>query len=281
MSKFTVTSFREAKEKGRKITMLTAYDCMMAELLDQEGIDCLLVGDSLGMVFQGKENTLAVTVEEMIYHCKAVARGVREAIIVGDMPFLSYHISPAEAVYNAGRLIKEGGVHGVKLEGGREISQQIEAIVAAKIPVMGHLGLTPQSVYQMGGFKVQGKQLESARRILEDARALEALGVFAIVLEGIPEALARKITKSLSIPTIGIGAGNGCDGQVLVINDLLGITPEPMAKFVKKYADLRENISKAVKAYKVEVQSGVFPSEAHSFKMDETLLTALTGEDEK
>lgn len=273
--KFTVKSFQEAKDGRRKITMLTAYDYSMAKMVDEAGVDSILIGDSLGMVFQGHDSTLPVTVDDMIYHTKAVVRGAKSALIVTDMPFLSYHVSKEDAVRNAGRLVKEGGAEAVKLEGGVSIAETVKAIVDAQIPVMGHLGLTPQSVNAFGGYKVQGKSEEAARRIIEDAKALEAAGAFSIVLECIPEKLAKIITDAISIPTIGIGAGNGCDGQVLVINDMLGMFNDFVPKFVKQYAKLNKEITAAVESYITEVQNANFPSDEHNFSIDADVLDKL------
>ncbi len=273
--KFTVKSFQEAKDNNRKISMLTAYDYSMAKMVDAAGIDSILIGDSLGMVFQGHESTLPVTVDEMIYHTKAVARGAKRALIIADMPFLSYHVSKEEAVRNAGRLVKEGGAEAVKIEGGAQVADTIEAIVDAQIPVMGHLGLTPQSVNAFGGFKVQGKDGESAKKILEDAKLLEKAGVFAITLECIPDKLAALITESVNIPTIGIGAGNGCDGQVLVINDMLGMFSDFVPKFVKQYATLNTQITEAIKNYISELNDGKFPADEHTFGIDAEELKKL------
>ena len=273
--KFTVSSFQEAKKAGDKISMLTAYDYSTAKLLDDAGIDCLLVGDSLGMVMLGYEDTLQVTMDDMIHHSRAVARGVKRAMVVGDMPFLSYHISTEESVRNAGRLIQEGKVHAVKLEGGRDVIDKVSAIVKAQIPVMGHLGLTPQSVNMFGGFKVQGKSEEQARKIIEDALLLQEAGVFAIVLECVPEKLAKLITEKLQIPTIGIGAGKFCDGQVLVIQDMLGMYSDFKPKFVKQYAGLSHDIKDAVKTYAMEVKGSQFPGTEHTFTMDEEVLEKL------
>lgn len=273
--KFTVKSFQEAKENNRKISMLTAYDYSMAKMVDAAGIDSVLIGDSLGMVFQGHESTLPVTVDEIIYHTKAVARGVKNALIVADMPFLSYHISKEEAVRNAGRMIKEGGAEAVKIEGGALFTETIKAIVDAQIPVMGHIGLTPQSVNAFGGFKVQGRDEQSAKRLLEDAKLLEKAGVFAITLECIPDKLAQLITKSVSIPTIGIGAGKDCDGQVLVINDMLGIFSDFVPKFVKQYAKLNVEITAAVRSYVSDVKEGRFPADEHTFDIDSEVLKKL------
>ena len=273
--KFTVKSFQEAKDNNRKISMLTAYDYSMAKMVDAAGIDSVLVGDSLGMVFQGNESTLPVSLDEMIYHTKAVVRGVKNALVVADMPFLSYHVSKEEAVRNAGRMIKEGGAEAVKMEGGSLFSETIKAVVDAQIPVMGHIGLTPQSVNAFGGFKVQGKDEQSAKRIWEDARLLEEAGVFAITLECIPDKLAQLITKSLRIPTIGIGAGKSCDGQVLVINDMLGMFSDFVPRFVKQYAKLNTEITAAVQHYIAEVREGDFPAGEHTFDMDADILEKL------
>lgn len=273
--KFTVSSFMESKKEGRKISMLTAYDYTTAKLLDTAGVDSLLIGDSLGMVVLGYENTLQVTLEDMIHHCRAVSRGAKRALIIGDMPFLSYHVSVEESVRNAGRLVQEGGVHAVKLEGGREVLKQIRAILDAKIPVVGHIGLTPQSVNMMGGFKVQGKSEEQARAIIEDALMLQEAGVFAIVLECVPAKLAKLISEKLSIPTIGIGAGNDCDGQVLVMHDMAGMYSDMVPKFAKRYALVGKQIEEAAKMYIQEVQEKSFPEEKHTFKIDEEILSKL------
>lgn len=274
-SKFTRESFLDCKRKGEKITVLTAYDYQMAKLIDEAGIDCILVGDSLGMVVLGYEDTLQVTMEDMIHHTKAVKRGTKRAFIVADMPFMSYHISCEEAVRNAGRLIKEGKATGVKLEGGQEIVEKVKALRDAKIPVMGHIGLTPQSVNLFGGFKVQGKSEERAREIIGDALSLERAGVFAIVLEGIPADLANIITDKLSIPTIGIGAGSDCDGQVLVINDMLGINDGFVPKFAKQYTRLNKDIKSGTSEYINEVKSGEFPKLEHTFSIDEEVIKKL------
>jgi 3-methyl-2-oxobutanoate hydroxymethyltransferase len=267
-SPVTVTSIVAKKSRGEKLVMVTAYDATMAALFDAAPVDMLLVGDSLGMVIQGHKNTLPVTLEHVIYHTQAVSRGARRAQVIGDLPFMSYQVSPEQAVVSAGRLVQEGGAHAVKLEGGREVVPHIERIVRAGIPVMGHVGLTPQSVHQMGGFRVQGKDAESARRIFDDALALEQAGCYAIVLEGIPAELAAEITQALHIPTIGIGAGAQCDGQVLVSYDLLGLNPAFKPKFVKNFATLHENITAAVTAFADEVKGGTFPGPEHSFHGD-------------
>lgn len=273
--KFTVTSFQNAKKKGEKISMLTAYDFTTAQLLDDAGVDSILVGDSLGMTMLGYETTLEVTMDDMIHHTKAVSRGAKNALVIGDMPFLSYHVSVEDTIRNAGRFIKEAGAHAVKLEGGVEMVEKIKALVAAKIPVIGHIGLTPQSVNMFGGFKVQGKSAEQAQAIIDDARALEAAGVFAIVLECVPAALAKKITETLSIPTIGIGAGKDCDGQVLVIQDVLGMYKGLTPKFVKRYKETGDDIIEATQMYIEEINEGTFPSEEHTFGIKEEVLEKL------
>lgn len=272
---FTVQSFKAAKPQGRRITVLTAYDFATASLLDGAGVDCLLVGDSLGMVMLGYENTLQVTMDDMIHHCKAVARGTKRALLIGDMPFLSYHISLEESVRNAGRMIQQGLMHAVKIEGGQDVVDKIRAILRAQIPVLGHLGLTPQSINVFGSYQTQAKDIESARQLIDDALLLQDAGVFGIVLEKIPDALARIVTEKLEIPTIGIGAGVHCDGQVLVTHDLLGMFPQMRPKFVKSYAPVGNQIVDAVKAYVREVTEGQFPTAAHSFGMDESVLAKL------
>ena len=263
--KITVSSLQKFKRENRKITMLTAYDATFARLLDEAGIDVLLVGDSLGMVIQGNENTLPVTLDEMIYHSRAVARGSQHAHIVGDMPFMSYQASAEQAIQSAGRMLKEGGAHAVKMEGGVELAETVHKLVRAGIPVMGHVGLTPQSVHAMGGFKVQGKTADAAARIRDDAHALQEAGAYSIVLEGIPAPLAAEITGSLEIPTIGIGAGAQCDGQVLVIYDLLGMNDAFKPKFVKRYEHFAQRIRGAANEYIEEVRKGEFPTADHSF----------------
>jgi 3-methyl-2-oxobutanoate hydroxymethyltransferase len=265
--KVTVPGIKAMKERGEKITMLTAYDTPFARILDEAGVDILLVGDSVGSVVSGYPNTLPVTIDEMIYHTRAVARGAGRSLVVIDMPFMSYQISIEDAKRNAGRMIKESGAEAVKLEGGVNMKDIIEAIVAIDIPVMGHIGLTPQSIHQMGGHKVQGKVEEQKRKIIEDAVAVEEAGAFSVVLECIPTELAQEITEQLSIPTIGIGAGGHCDGQVLVIHDLLGLLGDFRPKFVKSYVDLRKVISQAVEEYMQEVRKGAFPTEKHSFHL--------------
>lgn len=273
--KNTAVTFKQAKERNEKLTMLTAYDYSTAKLIDNAGINGILVGDSLGMVCLGYEDTLSVTMEDMIHHTKAVARGAKNSLIVADMPFMSYQTSVYDAVVNAGRLIKEGRAHVVKLEGGIEVCDQIEAIVKASIPVMAHIGLTPQSVNAFGGFKVQGKDEEAAKRIVEEALAVEAAGAFAVVLECVPAKLAAIISEKISIPTIGIGAGSGCDGQILVYQDMLGLYSDFTPKFVKKYENLGEKMDVAFKRYIDEVRDGVFPAEEHTFKINEEIIEKL------
>ena len=266
MEKVTVTLLQKMKAEKKKITMLTSYDYPSTRILDDAGVDVLLVGDSAGNVFSGYANTLPVTMDEMLYHTRAVARGAKRALVVGDMPFMSYQVSVEEARRNAGRFLKEGGAEAVKLEGGENVEEAIRAIVKIDIPVMAHIGLTPQSIHRMGGFRVQGKDEVQRRQLLEDARAVERAGAFSVVMECIPEGLAREITETLSIPTIGIGAGVHCDGQVLVIHDVLGLLEGFRPRFVKPYANLRESINEAVKAYLAEVRDGVFPGKEHTFK---------------
>lgn len=265
--KTTTAVFRQKKQKGEPITMLTAYDYPTALIMDRVGVDSILVGDSLGMVVLGYENTLPVTMDEMLHHCRAVARGARYALLIGDMPFLSYQVSPVEAVRNAGRFLQEAGMDAVKLEGGRERAEVIQSIVRAGIPVMGHLGLTPQSVHQLGGFKAQGKTAAAATRLFEDALILQDAGCFSLVLESVPAQLAEHITKNLDIPTIGIGAGPDCDGQVLVTHDLLGLFDRFTPRFVRKYANLYAEMERAFQAYISEVEDGKFPAPEHTFRM--------------
>ena len=274
--RITINQIKEMKPKGEKITMLTAYDYSTAKIVDEAGIPLILVGDSLGMVVLGYESTIPVTIEEMLHHTKAVVRGTKRAMVIGDMPFMTYHISVDDALYNAARFIQEGGAQAVKLEGGVTVAEKVRRIVECGIPVMGHIGLTPQSIYQLGGFTVQGKTPEAAARLLEDARALEQAGAFAIVLETVPAPLAALITRSVSIPTIGIGAGIGCDGQVQVINDILGSFTDFVPKHAKQYAKLTEIIRAAIAEYDREVKAGCFPTEEQSFSMDESILTELT-----
>ena len=263
--KNTAVTFKNAKQKGEKLSMLTAYDYTTASLVDSAEINAILVGDSLGMVMLGYEDTLSVTMEDMIHHSKAVARGAKNTLVVGDMPFMSYQTSVYDAVVNAGRLIKEGRAQAVKLEGGAEFAEHISAIVKASIPVMGHIGLTPQSVNAFGGFKVQGKTNEAAQKLIDDAKALEKAGVFAIVVECVPAELGKAITEAVNVPVIGIGAGKYCDGQVLVYQDMLAMYDKMKPKFVKAYANIGEQMIEAFKAYDSEVKSGAFPTDEHSF----------------
>jgi len=269
----TIHTLQAMKKRGERITMLTAYDATFARLLDESDVDVLLVGDSLGMVIQGHDTTLPVTIDEVVYHTRAVARGAQRAHIVGDMPFMSYQGNPDEALANAGRLLKDGGAHSVKIEGGAQVADLVRRMVSSGIPVMGHVGLTPQSFHQLGGFKVQGREDREAARLLADARALEQAGAYAIVLEGIPASVAQSISEALAIPTIGIGAGPGCDGQVLVIYDLLGMDDQFKPKFVRRYESLGTRIRTAVRSYVSDVRDGAFPSERESF----TLATAPAG----
>ena len=273
--KTTVTDFFKAKQNGDKLTVLTAYDYSMAKLIDDSNIDAILVGDSLGMVCLGYENTLSVTMEDMIHHTKAVVRGAKNTLVVVDMPFMSYQVSVEKAVVNAGRLIKETGATAVKVEGGTDMVDTVKAMVRAQIPVMGHLGLTPQSVNVMGGFKVQGKTEEAAKKLIEDAKKLEEAGVFSIVLECIPAKLAEIISKEINVPTIGIGSGNGCDGQVLVYHDMLNMFSGFKPKFVKTFADVGDQIKHGLEKYSEEVKSGEFPSQEHNFKIDDEILEKL------
>lgn len=272
--KVTIHTLKKLKAAGQKICMVTAYDATFARLLDEAGADVLLVGDSVGMVVQGNDSTLPVTMDQMIYHCRAVTRGTKRAHVVGDMPFMSYQSSVEDAVRNAGRLVAEGGVGAVKLEGGAEFAETVSRIVRASIPVMGHLGLTPQSVHKMGGYVVQGRDEETARKLAEDALALEEAGAYAVVLEGVPLELAKQITARLHIPTIGIGAGKHCDGQVLVCYDLLGLNPDFKPKFVKRYADLHGSVTGAVGTFFQEVRAQTFPDEDHSFRSTSIRLIA-------
>ena len=273
--KNTVITFQKAKEERKKISMLTAYDYSTAKLMDEAGVNSILVGDSLGNVMLGYKDTLSVTMEDMVHHGKAVSRGVKNALLIIDMPFMSYQASVYDAVTNAGRLVKEAGANAVKLEGGVSVCPQIKAIVDTSIPVIAHLGLTPQSIHAFGGFKVQGKDEAAAKKLLEDAKAVEADGAFALVLEGIPSKLAELITNELTIPTIGIGAGAVCDGQVLVYQDMLGMYSDFTPKFVKKYRDLHTEILGAFKDYIIEVQNKSFPAPEHTFKIDDKVLEEL------
>jgi 3-methyl-2-oxobutanoate hydroxymethyltransferase len=274
----TILQIKEMKQKGKKIPMLTAYDYATAKLIDGVGVPLILVGDSLGMVVLGYESTIPVTMEEMLHHTKAVVRGTEQSLIIGDMPFMTYHASVSEALHNAARFIQEGGAQAVKLEGGEVMAETVRRVVDCGIPVMGHIGLTPQSVNQLGGFKVQGKTQEAAIRLVKDACALEEAGVFGIVLEAIPTPLARLITKKVGVPTIGIGAGPFCDGQVQVVSDLLGLFTDFVPKHAKQYARLSDIIKQAVGDYISEVQAGTFPTDKQSYTMDESLLAGLEQE---
>ncbi len=262
--KVTTTLFREMKSR-EKIAVLTAYDCLVAKLLDEAGIDAILVGDSAGMVFSGYETTLSVTMEEMIYHTKAVRRGVKRALLIADMPFLSYQTSPEVALANAGRFLQEAGAEAVKIEGGREMVETVAKLTGVGIPVMGHLGLTPQSIHQFGGYRVRGKSPEEAQRLIQDAQMIEQAGCFSLVLEKVPSELAEKITEGLKIPTIGIGAGPHCDGQVLVVHDMLGLFEKFKPKFVRRYAQLAEELRRAFQAYIRDVKGGGFPAPEESY----------------
>lgn len=273
--KNTVVTFQEAKQKGEKLSMLTAYDYSTAKLIDEAGVNAILVGDSLGMVVLGYEDTLSVTMEDMIHHSAAVARGIKDTLLITDMPFMSYQTSVYDAVVNAGRLVKEGRAQAVKLEGGKEVCPQIRAIVNASIPVCAHLGLTPQSVNAFGGFKVQGKGEAAAQKLLDEARAVEEAGAFALVLECVPKALAEKITETVHIPTIGIGAGAGCDGQILVYQDMLGMFSDFTPKFVKRYANIGEAMKNAFQSYIEEVAEGVFPAEQHGYGISNEVIEKL------
>lgn len=273
--KNTAATFAAAKAKGEKLSMLTAYDYSTAKLEDESGINGILVGDSLGNVVLGYEDTVSVTMEDMIHHGAAVARGAKNALVVVDMPFMSYEVTVEEAVRNAGRLMKEGRAGAVKLEGGVRVAEQIRAIVKAGIPVMGHIGLTPQSINVFGGFKVQGKSEQAARALLADAKAVEEAGAFAVVIEAVPAALAQMITDAVSIPTIGIGAGAGCDGQILVYQDMLGMFSDFTPKFVKRYANVGEVMREAFANYVAEVASGAFPTEEHTYKIKDDVLEKL------
>ena len=270
-----INKIKEMKQKGEKIVMLTAYDYVTARLIDEAGIPMILVGDTLGMVVLGYESTIPVTIDEMLHHTKAVVRGTSNALVVGDMPFMTYHLSEEQALKNAARFIQEAGTQAIKLEGGVNVAGKVKRIVDCGIPVMGHIGLTPQSINQIGGHKIQGKTPEVAASMLEDAKALEQAGVFAIVLETVPAALATLITEKVSVPTIGIGAGPGCDGQVQVVNDILGSYTGYIPKHAKQYAKLVDVMSNAFAQYKEEVSNGQFPTEANSFPMDESILETL------
>ncbi len=275
MGKVTTATIREKKQKGEPIAMLTAYDYPWAKMFDEAGVDMILVGDSLGNVVLGYDSTLPVTMEDMIHHAKAVRRGVNDAMVVVDMPFMSYQVSMEDALRNAGRLMKETGAQAVKLEGGSEVAAKVAALVAAGIPVVAHIGLTPQSVHQLGGFKVQGKESAAAQKLIDDAATLADAGAFSIVLECVPAALAERISAKIGIPTIGIGAGAGCDGQVLVYHDMLGLFSGFTPKFVKKYRNLHDDIVKGVQEYVADVRTRSFPAPEHTFKIDQDILDKL------
>jgi len=274
----TITEIKEMRQRKEKIPMLTAYDYVTAKIVDEAGVPLILVGDSLGMVMLGYESTIPVTMEEMMHHTKAVVRGAKKALIVGDMPFMTYHISVSDALYNASRFIQEGGAQAVKLEGGEVVAEKIRRLVDCGIPVVGHIGLTPQSVHQLGGFKVRGKAVDEAKKFLNDAVVLEEAGVFAIVLECTPAPLSRLITERLAIPTIGIGAGPDCDGQVQVISDILGLYTDFVPRHAKQYARLAEEIKNAVSSYISEVKSQSFPTATQSYSMDEDVIKQLQTE---
>lgn len=271
----TINKIQEMKRAGEKIAMLTAYDYSTAKLIDEAGIPLILVGDSLGMVILGYDSTVPVTIEDMLHHTKAVVRGAKQALVIGDMPFMTYHISIQDALRVAARFMQEGGCQAVKLEGGVAVAETVQRIVDCGIPVMGHIGLTPQSINQLGGHRIQGKTREAAQRLLKDAITLEKAGAFAVVLELVPSALAKLISERLTIPTIGIGAGPYCDGQVLVINDMLGLFTDFVPKHTKQYAKLADTIKTAILDYFTEVKGGKFPAAEHSFTMDETILKDL------
>lgn len=273
--RITIAEIKEMKQKKEKIPMLTAYDYAVAKIVDQAGVPLILVGDSLGMVVLGYESTIPVTMEEMLHHTRAVVRATKRALVIGDMPFMTYHTTVSDALHNAARFIQQGGAQAIKLEGGEVVAETVNRIVSCGIPVMGHIGLTPQSIHQLGGFKVQGKTPEAAERLLKDARALEEAGAFAIVLESVPAPLSKLITEKVSIPTIGIGAGPDCDGQVQVISDLLGLFTEFVPRHAKQYAKLAETISNAIANYITEVKQGTFPTLKHGYTMDESLLKEL------
>ncbi len=273
--KITIPKIAEKKRKSEKITMLTAYDYPMARIIDQAGADIILIGDSLANVMLGYPNTLPVTMEEMLHHTKAVARGCQRALLVADMPYLSYHIDIKETIRNAGRFIKEGGAEAVKVEGGKKRAEVISRILDLEIPVMGHIGLTPQSIHQMGGYRLQGSTLDQSLTLVEEARLLEKTGVFSIVLEKIPEELAQIITQEVSIPTIGIGAGRFCDGQVLVVHDMLGFFEEFQPKFVRRYANLQQEIGNAIRQFFSDIREGKYPSEKESYHLPPEIASAL------
>lgn len=275
--KITPVDIQAMKKEGKKITMLTAYDYPMALLEDRAGLEIILVGDSLAMTVLGYENTVPVTMDEMIHHTKAVTRGAKYPLIISDMPFMSYNTSEREAILNAGRFMKEGGADAVKLEGGASVKEIVKAIVNAGIPVMGHIGLTPQTISMLGGFKVQGKDAEAAKKIIDDALSLEEAGAFSVLLEAIPAPIAKRITERLKIPTVGIGAGVHCDGQVLVVHDMLGLFDRFTPKFAKRYVNLSEHMLKAFEAYREEVLKGTFPTDQHSFHIDEKELSKIKG----
>jgi 3-methyl-2-oxobutanoate hydroxymethyltransferase len=275
MMRLTINKIQGFKDAGEKVTMLTAYDYSTARLLDEAGIHMVLVGDSLGMVVLGYDSTIPVTMEDMLHHTRAVSRGTRKALVIGDLPFMSYHVSAEQALQNAARMMQEGGCQAVKLEGGVTVADKIKRIVDCGIPVMGHIGLTPQSVNQLGGHRVQGKTHETAVKIVEDAKAIEQAGAFAVVLELVPAPLATLITNRIRIPTIGIGAGPGCDGQVLVINDMLGLFTDFVPRHTRQYSTLAVDIKAALVKYVEDVKSGAFPAAEHSFAMDESILSGL------
>jgi 3-methyl-2-oxobutanoate hydroxymethyltransferase len=279
--KITIVDLQRKTEAGEAITMLTAYDYPTALLVDRAGIDIILVGDSLAMIVLGRENTVSVTMEEMLHHCRAVARGAKRPLLVGDMPFMSYQVDVKEAVCNAGRFLKEGDMEVVKLEGGRAIAPTVRAIVDAGIPVMGHIGLTPQSISKLGGYRVQGRDVATAKALIDDARALEEAGAFSVILEAIPSPVAGIISDRVRIPTIGIGAGPDCDGQVLVTHDLIGLFDRFRPKFVKPYANIFSTIAEALEAYRDDVVSGSFPAPEHGYGMSEEALEALLRELER
>lgn len=274
--RITISQVKEMKEKGERIPMLTAYDYATAKMVDEAGLPLILVGDSLGMVILGYESTIPVTIDEMIHHTRAVVRGTKRALIVGDMPFMTYHTNVSDALRNAARFIQDGGAQAVKLEGGEVVADKVKRLVECGIPVMGHIGVTPQSMHQLGGFKARGKTLESAKGLLKDAQILEEAGAFAVVLECIPASLSKLITKKISIPTIGIGAGPDCDGQVQVISDILGLYIEFVPKHAKQYAKLSEAMKNAIEVYSSEVQSKVFPTSKESYTMDESILAEIS-----
>ena len=276
--RITITDVKEMKQRKEKIPMLTAYDYVTAKMVDEAGVPLILVGDSLGMVMLGYESTIPVTIEEMIHHTKAVVKGAKKALIIGDMPFMTYHGSVSDALHNAAKFIQEGGAQAVKLEGGEVVAEQVRRLVDCGIPVMGHIGVTPQSQHQLGGFKARGKVLEEARKLLSDARVLEEAGAFAIVLECTPAPLSELITQKLTIPTIGIGAGPDCDGQVQVISDMLGLYTDFVPRHAKQYARLAGEIKTAVSSYISEVKSVSFPTMEHSYTMDESLIKQLRAE---